>query len=35
MIHMHAIQCLGLLEEEENKLMGLNAAKLYDVEVKV
>jgi predicted TIM-barrel fold metal-dependent hydrolase len=33
MIHMHAIQCLDLLEEEENKLMGLNAAKLYDVEV--
>ena len=34
MIHMHTIQCLDLPQEAEDKLMGLNAAKLYGVEVK-
>jgi predicted TIM-barrel fold metal-dependent hydrolase len=34
MIHMHTIRCLNLTQEEEDKIMGLNAAKLYDVEVK-
>ena len=34
MIHMHTIRCLGLSQEEEDKLMGLNAARLYRVEVK-
>jgi predicted TIM-barrel fold metal-dependent hydrolase len=35
MIHMHTIRCIGLTQEEEDKLMGLNAAKLFRVEVKV
>ncbi|MBQ04492.1 hypothetical protein CL673_07295 [Candidatus Bathyarchaeota archaeon] len=35
MIHMHTIRCLNLLQEEEDKLMGLNAAKLFGVEVKI
>jgi predicted TIM-barrel fold metal-dependent hydrolase len=34
MIHMHTIRCLDLTQEEEDKIMGLNAAKLYGVEVK-
>jgi predicted TIM-barrel fold metal-dependent hydrolase len=34
MIHMHTIQCLDLTQEEEDKILGLNAAKLYGVEVK-
>ena len=34
MIHMHSIRCLDLPKEVEDKLMGLNAAKLYGVEVK-
>jgi len=34
MIHMHSVQCLGLPKEQEDKLMGLNAARLFGVEVK-
>ena len=34
MIHMHAIRCIDLPIEQENKLMGLNAVKLFDLEVK-
>ena len=34
MIHMHTIRCLDLTPEEEDKIMGLNAAKLYGVEVR-
>lgn len=33
MIHMHTIKCIGLEKEEEDKLMGLNAARLFGVEV--
>jgi predicted TIM-barrel fold metal-dependent hydrolase len=34
MIHMHTIRCISLTQEEEDKVMGLNAAKLFEVEVK-
>jgi len=34
MIHMHSIRCLDLPKEVEDKLMGLNAAKLFGAEVK-
>ena len=32
MIHMHTIRCVNLSQEEEDKLMGLNAARLFGVE---
>ena len=33
MIHMDSVRCLGLPQEQEDKIMGLNAAKLFGVEV--
>jgi hypothetical protein len=33
MIHMHSVRCLGLPKEQEDKIMGLNAARLFGVEV--
>jgi predicted TIM-barrel fold metal-dependent hydrolase len=33
MIHMHTIRCIDLTQEEENKIMGLNAAILYGLDV--
>ena len=34
MIHMHSIRCLDLPKDVEDKLMGLNASRLFGVEVK-
>ena len=33
MIHMDSVRCLGLPQEQEDKIMGLNAARLFGVEV--
>ena len=33
MIHMDSVRCLGLPQEQEDKIMGLNAARLLGVEV--
>jgi predicted TIM-barrel fold metal-dependent hydrolase len=33
LIHSHSIRCLGLPKDHEDKLMGLNAARLFNLEV--